>query len=143
MQRGAEAELLASYQARLRWTFSLHELEVKKPARETASRMAQEADLIEASIPKGAAVIALDERGKDITSRDLAGRLNDFANRSYPAICFIIGGADGLDTRIRKRADLTLALGKLTWPHMLVRAMIVEQIYRAQSILAGHPYHRD
>ena len=87
--------------------------------------------------------MALDERGRQLGSRDFAQKLGAWRDQGVAEIAFVIGGADGLAESLRRRADLTLSLGQMTWPHMLARAMLVEQIYRAQQILAGHPYHRD
>jgi 23S rRNA (pseudouridine1915-N3)-methyltransferase len=88
-------------------------------------------------------LIALDERGKTLGSRDFAGRLKGWEDQGAAEIVFLLGGADGLAPEIRDRASFVLSLGQMTWPHLLARAMLVEQIYRAQQILAGHPYHRD
>ena len=95
------------------------------------------------AIPAGALVVALDERGESLSSRELAGRIGSWRDGGQSDIAFAIGGADGLDPSIRERAGLVLSFGRLTWPHQLARAMLAEQIYRAQQILAGHPYHRD
>ena len=95
-----------------------------------------------ARVPDGAKLVALDERGEDLTSIQLAVRLGGWRDGGSRDIAFLVGGADGFDARIRERADLVLRLGRLTWPHMMVRAMLAEQLYRAQMILNGHPYHR-
>ncbi|GAB4189838.1 MAG: hypothetical protein OHK0024_30380 [Thalassobaculales bacterium] len=95
-----------------------------------------------AAIPPGARVVALDERGEDLSSRELAGRLAAWRDAG-DSVAFIIGGADGLGEALRARADLLLRFGRATWPHLLVRAMLAEQLYRATAILAGHPYHRE
>lgn len=103
---------------------------------------AAEAALLLAEIPKGATVVALDARGKSLSSEDFAIRLGRWRDDSVGDLAFVIGGADGLDRGILERAAFTLSLGSMTWPHLLARAMLAEQIYRAQSILIGHPYHR-
>ena len=141
--RSPEAGLVADYLKRLPWKSALHEIDIRKPARTAPERKVQEAERIMAAIPHGSAVIALDERGKELSSRELAVKVDRFGQNGTSSLVFIIGGADGLDEAIRKRADLTIAFGRLTWPHMLVRVMLAEQIYRVWSILAGHPYHRD
>ena len=87
--------------------------------------------------------VALDERGQNLASRDFAKRITALGNQGYSELTFIIGGADGLAPAIRDRAGLLLSFGAMTWPHMLVRVLLMEQIYRAQTIIAGHPYHRD
>lgn len=90
-----------------------------------------------------ACIIVMDERGKNLSSREWAQKINDFQISGRGYLQFIIGGADGLNEDIRNKADLILSFGMQTWPHMLLRVMWAEQIYRALQILAGHPYHRD
>lgn len=141
-KRGPEKDLFDAYLGRMRWPVKLHEVEEKKPLSGPELK-AREADLLLGALPDGAVVIALDERGKALGSVDLSRRLSDWQDMGRAEIAFIIGGADGLDDRVRQRAELTLNFGKLTWPHMLVRAMLAEQVYRCQQIQAGHPYHRE
>ena len=143
MQRGPEQDLLDAYIKRLPWKTTVKEVDIKKQSANTDERKAREAESLLASIPDGAALVVLDERGKALSSRQLANKIDDWQMTGISTIVFIIGGADGLDKSVLERADLKLAFGALTWPHMMVRAMIGEQIYRAWSILAGHPYHRD
>ena len=83
-----------------------------------------------------------DEKGKDLTSLELSKRLSDWTAQGYNPISFLIGGARGHGVAVKERADFVLSIGKMTWPHMLVRAMLAEKLYRAWSIDAGHPYHR-
>jgi 23S rRNA (pseudouridine1915-N3)-methyltransferase len=104
---------------------------------------AREAELILAAIPAGARLVALDERGQSWSSRELAERLGRWRDQSIAALAFAIGGADGLGQAVLDRADTVLSLGAMTWPHLLARSLLLEQLYRAQQILAGHPYHRD
>jgi 23S rRNA (pseudouridine1915-N3)-methyltransferase len=143
---GPEKSLIETYLKRLTWSCEIVELEAKKGL-EGGELIAAEAALIEKALAKNAngrrALIALDERGQTFGSRDFARRIGSLGNQGYSEISFVIGGADGLSPAIRDRADLLLAFGAMTWPHMLVRVLLMEQIYRAQSILAGHPYHRD
>lgn len=106
------------------------------------ARRAAEAELLLARIPKDAALVALDGRGKTLSSEDFARQLRRWRDDGTATLAFVIGGADGLDPALVKRARFVLSLGAMTWPHLLVRAMLAEQIYRAQSILLGHPYHR-
>ena len=112
-----------------------------------AVRQAKEAELLRAALPDGARVVMLDEGGHDAGSRDLARILERERDDGAPALAFMIGGADGFDAGLRDalRPQLagTLAFGRATWPHMLVRLMLAEQLYRATTILSGHPYHRD
>lgn len=107
-----------------------------------ASGMAAEADLLRRAIPQGALLIALDERGQVETSPDFANRIAGWRDAGRGDLAVIIGGADGIAPDLRAQADFTLSFGKMVWPHMLVRVMIAEQLYRAASILAGGPYHR-
>jgi len=101
-----------------------------------------EADLIARAVPDGARIVALDERGKTLTSPQFADRLAGWRDGGARDVAILVGGADGLDAGLRDRADLVLSLGAMVWPHMLVRAMLAEQLYRAATILAGGPYHR-
>ena len=102
-----------------------------------------EAELIFKAMPAGARLVALDGRGRSWTSREFADRLALWRDSGAAALAFAIGGAEGLGEAVIARADTLLSLGPLTWPHLLVRGMLLEQLYRAQQILAGHPYHRD
>jgi 23S rRNA (pseudouridine1915-N3)-methyltransferase len=118
---------------------SLIELEDRKAG---PGRKEREAALIKARVPQGSYVVALDERGEDIASAKLAARLRARLEAGTPSLSFIIGGADGLADEILNKADLKLAFGRATWPHLLVRTMVAEQLYRAVTILMNHPYHR-
>jgi 23S rRNA (pseudouridine1915-N3)-methyltransferase len=108
-----------------------------------AAGRANEAAAIAAAKPKACALVALDERGTTWASEDLAHRLVHWRDAGTPGVVFAIGGADGLDPALRASAELVLAFGAVTWPHLLVRAMLAEQIYRALTIIGRHPYHRD
>jgi 23S rRNA (pseudouridine1915-N3)-methyltransferase len=138
--RGPERDLYEHYAGRIRWPLTLRELEEKKnlPAAELIGR---EGELLLGAVPNGAALVALDRRGKIIDSEAFAKNLlrwrDDAAN-----VAFLIGGADGHGAALLKKANLTLSFGAMTWPHLLARAMLAEQLYRAQQMLAGHPYHR-
>jgi len=143
MQRGPEQALMDEYLKRLPWKSQIIEIDIKKAAATSAERKAREAEKLLAAIPDGAAVVALDENGKALKSRQFAGKIDDWQMAGYSNLAFIIGGADGLDASLLAKADLKLAFGTLTWPHMLVRVLLAEQIYRAWSITTGHPYHRD
>ncbi|MCV2881719.1 23S rRNA (pseudouridine(1915)-N(3))-methyltransferase RlmH [Actibacterium sp. XHP0104] len=104
--------------------------------------MAAEAPLLERAIPNGALVCTLDERGKVMSSPEFADLLARWRDGGRSDVAFVIGGADGIDPALRARADASLSFGQMVWPHMLVRVMLAEQLYRAASILAGSPYHR-
>jgi 23S rRNA (pseudouridine1915-N3)-methyltransferase len=137
-----EKEIFNSYKKRIPWTFELKEQEAKKSLSGAQLKDA-EAALLLSAIPKNSKIIALDERGKNISSSQIADLISSWQNDGTSSVAFIIGGADGLAPEIRNKADFTLSFGKLTWPHMLVRAMLAEQIYRAYSIISNHPYHRE
>ena len=102
----------------------------------------REGELILGALPSRIPFIALDERGYQWSSRSLAERTAAWRDQGVPELAFAIGGADGLHPAVLDRANVTLSLGPMTWPHLLVRGMLLEQLYRAQQILAGHPYHR-
>jgi len=120
---------------------TLHEIESKYT--EAAHIQGDEARKIKEYIKDDAFVIVMDERGDGLRSLDFAKTLEKLQNNNENYIQFIIGGADGLTDELRGRANLLLSFGQQTWPHMLARVMLFEQIYRAQQILAGHPYHRE
>jgi 23S rRNA (pseudouridine1915-N3)-methyltransferase len=111
-------------------------------ARETQKRMAEEAERLAARIPEGAHVILLDAKGRGMTSEDFAEMLGAMRDAGTKDFVFVIGGPDGLAPLPKIKSGRSLAFGPQTWPHLLVRAMLAEQIYRAITILAGHPYHR-
>ena len=108
-----------------------------------AELKAREAELILAALPAGARLIVLDQRGAEWTSREFADRLRAWRDGGAASLAFAIGGPEGLGSAVIDRADAVLSLGAMTWPHLLVRGMLLEQLYRAQQILAGHPYHRE
>jgi len=111
-------------------------------ARRPADRLADEAKRLLAAAPKGARRIALDARGRNLSSEDFATRLVTIRDGGHPVAVFFIGGADGLAANVSKNAELTLSYGAATFPHQIVRILVAEQIYRAVTILTGHPYHR-
>ena len=138
---GPEQDLFAQYARRLTPPLAVREVEEKRPL-PTPERMAREGELLLAALPIGAVVVALDERGRTMDSPAFAQRLGRWRDEGAADLAFAIGGADGHHDTIRQRATLLLSLGAMTWPHMLVRALLAEQLWRAQAILAGHPYHR-
>ena len=140
---GPEAALFQHYAGRVtQWPLTLVEQDLR---RQTApDRVAEaEAALLRQAVPDGAFAVALDERGQQYASRKFADLLRGQQDDGRRDIAFLIGGADGLAKSVRESADKVLSLGQATWPHLLVRGLLAEQIYRAQQILAGHPYHRD
>jgi 23S rRNA (pseudouridine1915-N3)-methyltransferase len=149
LKAGAERELFDRYRDRadragrqLGLSVELRELP-EGSARNPETRKAEEATAILAAVPTGAALIALDERGKPLDSRGFADRLAAWRDGGARDLAIVIGGADGLGPAVGDKADLRLAFGAMTWPHQLVRILLAEQLYRAVTILSGHPYHRD
>lgn len=140
-RKGPEQSLIDLYRQRLRWPLDIREVEDKRPL-DPASRKQREAALLRAAIPADAVIAALDERGKPLDSKAFAAQLGQWQDTGHRDVAFLIGGADGLDQDLRAEAELVIALGPMTWPHLLARSMLVEQLYRAECILAGHPYHR-
>jgi 23S rRNA (pseudouridine1915-N3)-methyltransferase len=139
-RRDEAAALFDRYAERIRAAIEVREIAEGK-GKIAAERMSREAIAILAAVPKDAHVIALDPRGKMMTSEAFAATLGRLAERGR-TLAFLIGGADGFADEVRVRANLVVSLGPMTWPHLMVRAMLAEQIYRAETILAGHPYHR-
>ncbi len=132
----------ALYAGRLAPPVTIIELEEKRPLPPAALKL-REAELILAARPAGARLVALDQKGVACTSRDFADRLLSWRDGGAAAIAFAIGGAEGLGEAVIEQADAVISLGPMTWPHLFARSMLLEQLYRAQQIHAGHPYHRD
>jgi len=142
MRDGVESTLYHHYAQRLRWPIRVIEVEARKMASDS-ERQLEEEQLLRRHWPAQGRVIVLDERGQTPTSPELAKKISQWRDDGAGDLAWVIGGADGLTDSIRQQSDWVIALGRLTWPHMLVRGLIAEQIYRCQQILAGHPYHRD
>jgi 23S rRNA (pseudouridine1915-N3)-methyltransferase len=149
LKAGPERELLARYLERANASgksLALAPLEVfevpESAAQSAAKRKSDEAKALLAAVPEKTKLIALDERGKSVSSEDFANKLARFRDDGASCTALLIGGADGLDETLRKKADLTFAFGAATFPHQIVRILLAEQIYRAITILLGHPYHR-
>ena len=142
MRRGPLYEVQQLYAGRVMPPVSIIEVEEKRrlPSPQLKDR---EADLILAALPAEARLVALDEHGAVWSSRVFADRLAAWRDGGAATVAFAIGGADGLGHAVIERAETVLSLGAMTWPHFLVRGMLLEQLYRAQQILAGHPYHRE
>ncbi len=149
LKQGPERELAERYRKRaadlgrkLGWQ-AVDIVEIRESRADGAERrMLEESIAIANLVPESAATVVLDERGTSPSSATLAGRLQDWRAGGRGAAAFIIGSADGLAQGLSEKAELTLAFGTLTWPHQLVRIMLLEQLYRAATILGGHPYHR-
>ena len=141
-RKGPEQALFDHFARRISWPLEIREVEEKKklPPDQLKRR---EGELLAKACPVGATRVALDETGRALTSSEFATRMGAWRDQAIGDVAFLIGGAAGLDRDLTERAELVLSLGALTWPNMLVRGMLAEQIYRAQQILAGHPYHRE
>ena len=145
LRSGPERDLIADYTQRFDRTgralslgpLTEHEVEDKKNA-----GMAAEAELLARAVPQGAVLVTLDERGKLLTSPEFATQLARWRDAGRQDVAFVIGGADGIDPSLRAKADFSISFGQMVWPHMLVRVMRAEQLYRAANILSGGPYHR-
>ena len=142
---GPEAELSADYLSRIARTgraIGLGPAEIAEVEDRRGGGSDAEGSLLLRLPPPGAAICALDERGRMLSSAGLADTIARWRDAGRPCATFLIGGADGLSDTVRANADLCLSLGPMVWPHMLVRVMLAEQLYRAATILAGTPYHR-
>lgn len=145
LRKGPEKELYDDYLTRFDRTgraLSLGPAKLIEVEDKRGGGMAAEATLLERAIPDGALICTLDERGKVMNSPAFAKRLENWRDQGRQDVSFVIGGADGIDPQLRARADASISFGQMVWPHMLVRVMLTEQLYRAASILAGGPYHR-
>lgn len=138
---GPEQALTDDFLGRLAAPVAVSEVEARK-ALPAAQRVGNEGMLLLAKVPEGARIVALDPRGKALSTEDFAARLDAWRDQGIADLCFLIGGSDGLDAAVTEAADLVLSLGPMTWPHLLARAMLAEQLYRAQCIRERHPYHR-
>jgi 23S rRNA (pseudouridine1915-N3)-methyltransferase len=142
MKRGPMRDLCDTYAKRIRWDLGLREIADRNDG-SAKLRKSKEAEGLLSGLPAQGKIIALDETGDNPSSTDFSSLLNRWREDGVPALTFIIGGADGLDQTVRARADRVLAFGQATWPHMMVRVMLYEQLYRAWTITSGHPYHRE
>lgn len=133
--KSPEAQIIEEYVKRSSWHIQIKE-------KDNATQE-EEAQFLQSHIPANAKVVVLDERGENIKSLEFAEKINKWQLNGCSEICFLIGGADGHLQSTRDKADLLLSFGRMTLPHMLMRAVLAEQIYRAQKILEGHPYHRE
>ncbi len=148
LKRGPETELSERYRKRAAQTgrnLGLRDVEIveirESRATDAGKRMLEELIALANVIPSDAAVVLLDARGETLDSPSLAGQIAKWRGNDRPAAVFLIGGADGLSPSLREKAELRLSFGAATWPHQLVRVMLLEQLYRATTILTGHPYH--
>lgn len=145
LRKGPEAALIDDYTTRFDRTgraLGLGPLTIAEVEDKKGGGMVAEAALLERALPKGSVIVTMDERGQVITSPEFAEKLAGWRDAGRSDVAFVIGGADGIDPSLRAQEDFSISLGKMVWPHMLARAMLTEQLYRAASILAGSPYHR-
>jgi 23S rRNA (pseudouridine1915-N3)-methyltransferase len=142
VKSGPLADLQSEYLKRLSGSIGITEVEERRTL-SPAERKAREAELLLAALPEDALIVALDERGKTLASVAFAERVQRWRAEGVKTLAFVIGGAEGLAQPVVQRASLSLSLGAMTWPHLLARILLLEQLYRAQQILAGHPYHRE
>lgn len=141
MRPSPEKDLFEHFACRLRPPPEMKEVEEKRSLSSNELKL-REAELLLGAVPDGAQVVALDEVGKSLSSTEFSQRLGRWRDEGVRDVALLIGGANGLDDQVRQKADLVLSLGAMTWPHMVVRALVCEQLYRAEAILSGHPYHR-
>lgn len=134
-------DLVSEYTKRLTWTLRIQEFSIKGNLTEQQLKLKESQTLLNAAHPEAYRVV-LDERGAELRSHEFSEIFEEIQLRGVPEISFFIGGAFGHDALMREKAHQTLAFGKMTWPHQFVRVMLVEQIYRAQQIIKGHPYHK-
>ena len=152
LKKGPESDLVADYLKRLRGPakqIGISQVEILESKERSANsgggvnRKNLEAELLVSQLPNDRKVIVLDEHGRHVTSRELANLVQHNLDQGVQNLCFVIGGADGLSETVLELAEDKICLGKMTWPHQLVRVMLVEQLWRSVSILTNHPYHRD
>ena len=141
LKLGPEKALWDDYARRLTWSLTLKEVEEKKPFK-PKQMMEKEGALLLNAVPKRATLIAVDKSGKSFASEQFATQFQTWMTDGVKDIAFLIGGSDGLSADVLNKAHLKLSMGAQTWPHMLARCMLLEQIYRAHCILGNHPYHK-
>lgn len=141
MRAGPEKQIFESYLSKTPWSVTTHEVDIRSKGN-AITQVRQEAEAILTALPKGAKIVCLDSRGKSLTSEKLADQFGRWRDDGERDVALVIGGADGLDDSVTQKSDLILSFGAVTWPHMLMRALVGEQIFRAHCILTGHPYHR-
>lgn len=150
MKKGAEQDLVARYIDRLEkiapglgfQSISLHEINESR-APTAPLRMLEEGEKLFETLSSTGKLVVLDERGKTMTSPAFAEKLENWRDEGAPSVTFALGGPDGHGEAVRKRADLLLSFGAMTWPHQIARILLSEQLYRTMTILNGHPYHRE
>lgn len=141
VKKGPWHDLIDDYVTRTKWPLNLIEVESKYT--DAKAQQAHEQRLILEKLDLDSFIVVLDERGDGLRSLDFAQTLRKIRDTGVEKVTFLIGGAEGFTEDIRDKANMLMSFGQQTWPHVMVRVMLLEQIYRAQQILAGHPYHRE
>ena len=142
IRSGPEKTLIEDYSRRIKWPIEFREVEEKKKLKGLELKKRQ-GNLLLKQCPPGSKILVLDQCGKNFPSTELANIFRNWQSNRVKQVCILIGGADGVDQEVKKQADLLLSFGELTWPHLLARVMLTEQIYRSRQIINGHPYHRE
>ena len=138
-RHGIEYDLFSHYKRRINWQLNIKEIDDRK----TRGQKHLEGNLLLTAVPNQAYMVTLDEQGRNVTSIEFAEQFRNWQNSGIKNVVFLIGGANGLSEEVKRQSNLSIAFGCVTWPHLLLRGMLMEQLYRAQQILAGHPYHRN
>jgi 23S rRNA (pseudouridine1915-N3)-methyltransferase len=141
VKKGSWYDLIDDYVTRTKWTLNV--IEVESKFTDAKAQQSHEQRLILEKLDEDSFIIVLDERGDGLRSLDFAHTIQKIQSTGADKITFLIGGAEGFTDEIRNKANMMLSFGQQTWPHVMVRVMLLEQIYRAQQIIAGHPYHRE
>ena len=141
-RQGVFKDLYEFYAKRIQWEIQLVEVEIRKTLDWKKQRLNETRKLL-SSVPKDSLIVILDESGKLLTSRALSNWINNQVDNGAKDVSFLIGGSHGLDLSAISSPNLMISLGRVTWPHLMIRGMISEQLYRAQQILQNHPYHKD
>lgn len=141
VKKGSWYDLIDDYVTRTKW--ALNVIEVESKFTDAKAQQAHEHRLILEKLDEDSFIIVMDERGDGLRSLDFAQTIQKIQSTGVDKITFLIGGAEGFTDEIRNKANMMLSFGQQTWPHVMVRVMLLEQIYRAQQIIAGHPYHRE
>jgi 23S rRNA (pseudouridine1915-N3)-methyltransferase len=141
MKKGPERSLWDGYAKRLRWPLKLIEVEAKN-LNSVEKIKRKEAELLLSRVPKTSVLVALDQNGLAVSSVDFSKKIGKWQDNGMNNLALVVGGSDGLDKSVLDKAQLSISLGRMTWPHMMARIMLLEQLYRTQCILNRHPYHK-
>ncbi len=143
-ENSPQKAVFENYFKRLKWKVELRELELKNAQNMSVAKIKEgEGELILKAWKPSSKLIALDEHGKQFTSLEFAKLFSDMAVNGDSDVTFVIGGSDGLSSEVLQKAAMKISFSKMTFPHLMVRAVLIEQLYRAESIIKGHPYHRE